>query len=507
MGRKRSVELYHKLSTIRCPQYKFYFEQIIRGIGSGTDVALLNKFEDKLNANLLALQSDYQEQGYEFDGYSTKNPCAKDSPEAELWEITYDEYKSRYKAFVASYNSAVDTIGRKYVEQFKDRIRKISVKGYHVIGIVHDKDYVEDGDFFQPSIEKPHIHLVIWDSKDYKKPLSIQRCLNVLKLGIRFTGEDEGIVRAIAPTAHLSDFLNYLTHNTDEAIKAGKHQYDDSELFFNFDVDTLNVLRDRLVSGDSKGLKVGDVESLDDLAYNCGRSLGSFRDLYASLSPNVRINSNVKRFMTERYEMGVRDNIEQNPEVNRVCIYLTDCDLDGGNHGKSYSSYLACTQEFGKTFVVDGGKTGMFDDYDISTRCLIVNDYYTPNLLNVADNKKCKLYKRNNGTPYFCGDVLIVTCNKPFGTWLNDCNISDLKQKEAMYTRFFICHMVKIDDHFEARLQREPMTIRGDAVDKYNKFLLWINAFNRINSSYKPNSGVKLPEDIRSKIEVVTRQY
>lgn len=507
MGRKRSVELYHIRSTIRCPQFKFYLEQIIRGIGSVADVALLNKFEEKLNANLLALQSEYQEQGYEFDGYSTKNPCAKDSPEAELWEITYDEYKSRYKAFVTSYNSAVDIIGRKYVERFKDRIRKVSTKGYFIIGIVHDKDYIEDGDFFQPSIEKPHIHLVIWKSGDFKSPIHLSRALDILHLGIRFTGEDEGIVRAISPTVHLSDFLNYLTHNTDDAIKAGKYQYDDSELFLNFDFDYLNVLRDRLVSGDSKVLKVGDIESLDELAYNCGRSLGSFRDLYASLSPNVRVNSNVKRFMSERYEMGVRDNIEQNPEVNRVCIFLTDCNLDGGNHGKSYSSYLACTQEFGKTFVIDGGHTGVFDDYDVSARCIVVNDYKLHNILNVADNKKCKLYKRNNGTPYFCGDVLIITSNKPFGTWINDCHISDLKQKEAMYTRFFICRMVKVNDHFEAMLEREPMTVRGDAVDKYNKFLSWIKAFNRINRSYKPNSGVDLPDDIRCKINGISCKY
>lgn len=76
-----------------------------------------------------------------------------------------------------------------------------------------------------------------------------------------------------------------------------------------------------------------------------------------------------------------------------------------------------------------------------------------------------------------------------------------------MYTRFFICHMVKIDDHFEARLVREPTTVRGVPVDKYNKFLSWINAFNRINRDYKPNSDILLPDDIRSKVDSISRKY
>lgn len=447
MGKKKGKNKlsYTLESSMRSFSLKFYDEQIIRGFGSPDQIDRLNSIKDL---------PDY---------------------EVQLKEL-----------------------GDKCKDSFISHLKSVDSSKFFVIGIYHDKDYVTN-DFFAPSIEKRHCHIIGWSVNDV--PYKLRTIFNIL--GLSLLPGDSAIYDYIETVIHRCEMLNYLTHNTEQAIKDGKYQYDDSELFSNYSMGYINSIRDTVTNNDSYKLSHVDQKRYDQLFYNCGFSNSSFNELYFSLPPYVRQNRSFTSVLKESYDHGLKDSINDNNEIDRLCIYIQG----DSNTSKSYSSYHAAKDLYKRVFVVDGGKTGMFDDYDVTTRCLILNDYYLPNILNICDNKKAKLYKRGSGTPYFLGDVVVITGNKPFSVWLSDCNIHDKNQEQAMSTRFFVCEMCKFGDSYQARLIQTPTSYRGDSNKKVEDFLTFVEKFNSYSSTYIPNKQEDLNLDLKIKLLGVSKLW
>lgn len=465
--KSRSEGLHYTMeSTMRSVSIKIYDEQIVLGMGSAADKATIDNLRANLKASIDALPTDKQ----------------GNKPQAAI------------DALREHYESQLRPIADKYVPLFFTQIQSIDNTKMEVAGICHDRDHLTN-DFFLPALEKRHYHILGFAVGDYGYKL--RSWLNTL--GIAFDNETDSIFKSIETVSHKCEMLRYLTHDTEEAIKDGKYHYTDDELITNLDTDTLNRYRSRFFSLTTKALSFGEISELADNFYNLGYSAQSFDNSYNALAAHLRLDKNLKSMLRDTYQQGLVDNVNNDPEIDRLCIYIEG----QGNTSKSYSAFHACKELYGSVFTVDGGRTGSFDDYQIDTQSLVVNDYFLPNILNVCDNKKAKLYRRNKNNPYCLARVVVVTGNKPFSQWLSDCNISDSSQAQAMGTRFFICRMEQCGEYHQARLVRMPKTVRGDYEAKVLRFLTFIETFNRIAATYRPMAIPELSADINSRLEAL----
>ena len=454
--KKSSTFKYTLESTMRTISLKFYDEQIINGIGSDDDKNSLKEYQNI----------------FQYESEQTNSEDAK-------------------KTLLDGYNHQVEELADKLVPLFIDRIRSIDKSKMEIFGICHDLDTLTN-DFFQPAIEKRHYHLIGFSISSV--PYKLRSWLKAI--GIVFTQDDTNIVKSIETVSHKCEMLNYLTHETEKAIKDGKYVYTDDKIFTNVNICTLNSYRNRDNNGTSSNISQEELVALDNRFYQLGYSAMSFDDSFHNLTPMYRKHSGLKSLLQDSYQKGLFDNIQQQPEIDRLCIYIEGA----SNTSKSYSAYNAAKALYSSVFVVDGGRTGSFDDYQVDTKCLIVNDYYLPNILNVCDNKKAKLYRRNSNSPYCLADVVIITGNKPFNVWLNDCNITDINQQKAMSTRFFVCQMEQVTDYYQARLIYKPLSIRGDYESKCWRFIHFIDKFNEIAKTYHPSKPPILSLELQTQL-------
>ncbi len=379
----------------------------------------------------------------------------------------------------------------------KESIENLDSSQYQVLAIVHNRDEVTDG-IWAIATEKPHLH-VIFRCVDRKKRIRVKTVLNML--GIEFRqGIDDGLWanHGVESVGDFSAYANYLTHETEEAIKDNKELYSIHEIVSNLDESGIKQVRagyTRIVADDIR-VTTSELAELDKKAYALGYELGNFQLWYESLSFVIRSHSKVKT-IKESYDAGVSQRVKDKSEVVRLCIFIEG----EANTGKTFASEKAIPSA--DVLKVRGGGSGKFDNLRADVGGILIDDDVCPNLLNMTDNYPCFAYRRNNNNPVWAGDYFVVTSNKSFREWLEDCGIrtseyvegcaryDDTKHYEAMKSRFYICKVVP--DQGVNKLKLLSPSTRGsvdDQTKRLEKFVTFRDKFNETISTYTPKTDV-----------------
>lgn len=394
-----------------------------------------------------------------------------------------------------------------------------------VILAMHNQDIKdENDDLWAPSIEKRHYHLIIRGLHDYQfQVLSMLR-----RLGIVFRPKIDDKLwqnKGVETVGNYSQYALYLTHETDKALANGsKFTYDletmwkngeattftdaylnscEGLIVANMSLESLKEIRNGYIRVNRKytKLSIDEKRAIDDELFNLGYNFGNFDEWLNNQDFVVRADTKRKVY-EESYARGAehrRAEMEANRQViNRVCVFIEGA----SGTGKSYASLGALKQFNLKVLTVEGGGTGKFDHLKADTNAMLVNDDIIPNALNICDDKVCRAYKRQNNNPLWTGEWIIVTYNKSFHEWIQDCGIKNEEQIKAMRERFFRCHMVEHGGKYYVELDADKdnysglaIPTRGDAqkiqtlVDKFGNFQ---EEFNKISSSYVKASSDKL---------------
>mgnify|MGYP000914934866 CR=1 FL=1 len=363
-------------------------------------------------------------------------------------------------------------------------------------GIKHYKDYLDNSDFWVPSIEKPHYH-IIFRLVDRKNRIRIGTVLKAL--GIEFRkGLDDNLLRehGCETVQDFSAYSLYLTHETEDAILDGKSLYDISDIVSNLTESELEQIREGYVRpSEKRRLTQAELISLDQEAYNKGYELKDFDDWYNSLGFVVRSNAKMK-VIKESYSRGVESRIKEGNSLPRLCIFIQGAP----NTGKTYAAAHSVKGDY---LSVGGGGSGKFDNLKPSHNAIIIDDDVCPNLLNMSDNYICKAYRRNKNNPVWAGEYLIITSNLSFDEWASRCGIDMYIQEPAYYnnytpkytehgkalrSRFYICELRQTPTG-QNRLACLSASNRGTLKEQFErayKFVEFQNTFNGIIANYNP---------------------
>ena len=413
---------------------------------------------------------------------------------------TKKKYRGKCLNILSSVHSAAFKI---YEEQLvygwdytMNAVKTVFKSSYMQIeAIMHYKDFLDNSDFWFPSAEKPHFH-IIFRLVDRKDRIRIKTVLKAL--GIEFRqGVDDNLLRehGCETVQNFSSYSLYLTHETEDAILDGKALYDLSEVVSNLTESELEQIREGYVRpSEKRKLTQAELISLDKEAYDKGFELADFEDWYNSLGFVVRSNAKMK-IIRESYTRGVEARIRENKSLPRLCIFIQGAP----NTGKTYAAAHSIKGDY---LSVGGGGSGKFDNLKPSHNAIIIDDDVCPNLLNMSDNYVCKAYKRNRDNPVWAGEYLIITSNLSFDEWASSCGIKMYTDRyhyfndtpkytahgEALRSRFYICELRQTATG-QNRLALLSASTRGtqkEQVEKADKFVEFQNTFNGIIANYNP---------------------
>lgn len=366
-------------------------------------------------------------------------------------------------------------------EKLKETINGIDVKHMSVLAILHNKCPKRTDNIWLSELEKPHVHIicVVNDTKQYK----VQQFLKELGIVYR-QGQDDNLFKnhGVEAVRNLANYSMYLTHETEQAQIDGKYQYDITDIVSNLSIKEIQNIRNGYAKVSNKATSVNMTElgSIDDEAYSIGYNLQDFSEWYSSLSFTIRSHAKMKT-IKESYFRGVEARLEDKDKciIPRLCVFIQG----EPGCGKTVTSEKALS---GKKIVSVGGQgTGKFDDVTISTEAIIIDDDICPNLLNICDNKICKVYRRNGNNPYWCGHYFIVTSNLLFEDWIDECGNFSEKQKIALHDRFWITHIEETDGHNHLIIDKISDRGNGEMQDARIKMARdFFNRFNEIMYNY-----------------------
>lgn len=342
-------------------------------------------------------------------------------------------------------------------EMTKRRIRSIDKSLWQVIGVCHDRDFAGD-EFWAPSLEKKHYHIIvrILNGKKSRVKLVLQ------ELGVVYRPQEDKTLWENHGVETCADYTNmavYLTHDTKQAELDGKERYELDELVSNLTIEEIKQIREGYtrVSDSQEKVTPSMLAKLDADAYELGRNLGDFETWYGSQPFSVRSQAKM-RTIRESYERGVNERVESGETVTRLCVFIQS----EKNKGKTTAARYAL-RKLGKRYLdVSAGETGRFDDLKVTHDAIIVDDDKCGrHILNLADSKYTRVYRRNKNNPVWAGDYFIVTSNLSFEDWLWECGIHDKRQVEAARSRFYICKLVKLEELDRDILYCESQADRG----------------------------------------------
>lgn len=407
--------------------------------------------------------------------------------------------------------STVSTLSIKcYDEQLADgwdktqeTIRDIAKDTYHVLAIKHDRDPKTDN-IWESSLEKPHYHIIIRLLN--KKRTKVQTILNMLKITYRPEVDDNlWQNHGVETIRNFPSMAMYLTHDTEEAILQGKEHYELDEVVSNLTTDEIKQVREGYQRFGVKKVDMSTMEDLEQIFLKMADNLEDIDEFYESLPLIVRKNS-AMRTILDSYHRRVARVASQGRKINRVAVFIQG----KPNIGKTYSA-INCFPD-SKKLIVDGGGTGKFDNLTVGTDVIIVDDHTAEDLLNMADNKICQMYKRQSNNPFWCGRYLIITSNLSFRQWVKACGIAtresvagitkDTEQYKAIQSRFYTCH---IDNQ---KLIVDTQCSRGtkeDQGERNNLFADFAQRYNTLLEQYHP-SEVSTKEEASIPINTIPEE-
>lgn len=342
-----------------------------------------------------------------------------------------------------------------------------------IVAIVHDRDYLGD-DFFTPSIEKPHVHMYIRFRNGFHTHIS--QILDLLEVEFRME-EDKTLLEhgAINTIRDFARVCMYITHDTEQAIAEGKAHYELDEIITNVLLEEIIKYREGYVAG-AHNININELEILDACAFKLGYELGNYEKWYDTLTINQRKLSSMK-IIKESYDRGVYARIREDSHITRLAMYIQGAP----DVGKSFQA----EKIKGEKIKIDIGKTGKFDELKPYHRVMIINDAKLgkANLLNLADNMIAHPYRRNSGNTWWCGEILIITNNKPFDEYINEVDTCTKEEMEALRSRFYLAHIEKsqlvidkastrgtIEEQiYRKNLAREVKAVYDEGLKEYNE--------------------------------------
>lgn len=375
------------------------------------------------------------------------------------------------------------------IEEFAEIVRNVDPKDYWVLAIVHDRDQVAD-EIFVEAYKKKHIHiLAVKQGKDASGRADRRKVSTILSmLKIVFRPDEDASIWANHGVERIKDLdasVAYLTHETEQAQRDGKELYDREEIVSNLAPEEIDQLREgytRITHSKHKATIDEQIE-LGAAAEKAGRTGSMTWRQFQPTLPFVLQKGSAKKYYLERYQQGVDDRMAEHSEVLRLCVFIQG----EANQGKTYAAKHAFDGSGLRVFELgDGGKTGKFDDLNEDVDVLVVDDAIISDVLGMADNKVCKVYRRNGYNPYWCGARLIITSNLSFEDWAKRCGI-DSYAMEAAKSRFYICKV--IDDGQKKFLDCSQVSKRGTPKQQRSRldmFLSFRGAFNDLIGSYTP---------------------
>lgn len=370
----------------------------------------------------------------------------------------------------------------------EQRVKAVDKDDVQIIAIMHDRDPMTD-DIWAPSMEKPHFHVIMRVVGSPNRRIS--QLLGMVGVTYRQDpdGNGEPVDRklwenhGVETVKKFANYAMYLTHDTEEAISEGKFQYGLDELFSNMTQEEIKLIRDGYISP-SRVKVTGEVMSeLDQAARQMGYEMQNYTKWVDQLPFEVRSHAKM-RAVRESYDRGVTMRIEERTQIVRLCVFIQG----KPDTGKSYASAEAL-KHLGKSVLnVSGGGTGRFDSLRPDHDAIVIDDDVCPNLLNMSDNYICRAYRRNRNNQVWAGRYLIVTSNLDFDAWMEACSISE-KNREAVRSRFYICHLEKRDG--VNCLDLDSASRRGsnpEQRERLEMFRGFREKFDAVISGYEPGS-------------------
>lgn len=295
----------------------------------------------------------------------------------------------------------------------------------------------------------------------------------------------------------LSAMVAYLDHDTVDARNDGKYQYlpiGENPYRYSNDVEFSKTLIDRyhrtqdFQRNDKCNIVMSKPEWkmwLKDEAYKLGQNGGNDLAWYKSLPPVAQCGD-YDKLIQKWYALGSDEYLQSDVGINntRCCIFINGIkDL-----GKTYNSTLALKHLGYKTLEIDGGHTGKYDNLTSDTEALVVSDTGLMDYFAVMDDKYCRLYRRNNSNPLWCGKYLIITFNGDFNKYMEtfasslwDDETTTKDRKDALRSRLYHCRCT------ENGLSLVEKASRGDGKKQDERdalFLAFYDAFQEHQKAY-----------------------
>lgn len=364
------------------------------------------------------------------------NNKKKSSNKKKEWNLSngHHSFWMKFYAEQCGYVPASDPVFADMVQVLTDCLTafKCSLPGdASMDAYIHTDDMVEvNGSPFEVASEKPHAHLYVHftERKRFSTFLNDLKSCNIdlmcnpeaTKLLKHVVEEGKGFPNEQRVGQGESYCVVYNCHadNTSKNIK-GKVEYpwNDPRHITTYTEEQFNefVRLQNLTNIPSFPKEVSQGEKLNALkeARELGFRGGDFDEWYFNELPPVFRTTRFRSQLHDEYGYGL-DNFladSHNTNMTRLCIYLQG----PRNVGKTYAVSYALEQLGYKVYSVsDGGGTGKMDDYHYWHDALVLDDASLDSLLDFADDKIYRCYRRGSRNNLFAAKVLAVTSNISF---------------------------------------------------------------------------------------------
>ena len=381
-----------------------------------------------------------------------------------------------------------EQLGDGGIPELRKRVNAIDENKMQVIAIVHNRD-VQGDDFFEPSKDKLHIHLIERSADGV--PRKIRTLLNSFSIKLRPEEDANLWEHAVQKAGNFEKYAAYLTHETKEAVEEGKAKYEMEELISNMSKEEIRALQLPYIYTGKQQPKVATIDEQANwrtIAREAGYNMEPYED-FEDKVPLVILKS-IERFIRSAYNKGLNDRVEEvrRSDFVRCAIFIKGKE----NEGKTYAAVHAFDDLGYKTICIDEAtKTGKFDKLTAHHRVMIVDDAIINNVLGLADDRPVECYRRNKENPFFIGEYFIVTSNLSFDDWCRECGINNERQLKAARSRFFVCENDEIDG--EKYLRIDDTATRGQAEKRQKKIDMMVEfkiRYEALIRQYKPEEVV-----------------
>lgn len=395
----------------------------------------------------------------------------------DLLDLSKKYLRSKIKSFSTSFNS---------LKSSKDTKKR----HWEILAICHDRDEVANpDDLFQPSILKPHFHVILRDANGNRFHV-----LTALKaLGLNYSKEDSKLFYEHGATtvSNFNAYAMYLTHETDQAIKDGKERYSLDEILTNVSKDELKAIRAGYVRLQSSNkLTDSDWNKLADVSAKLGDEMKDFQT-WADKSLTFSQQANAKFLKLQQvYNRHLLSAVEKSPDLIRCCVLISG----KANDGKSYTTRHAL-ENLGEVVYNARQGSGKYDGLTYLATAMIFDDRKMTDSLNVTDNRATVLHSRGTGNDKpWLGKYVIITTNLDPNTFFSQ-QVLDESQVEALRSRFYVTTLKWQDGR--GKLVLQDGSSRGNVKDikvrneLYKKFA---TEFNKLILNYRPLEDFEIPK-------------